>query len=1061
MPYFGLLARRITPWIFVLLLSLGLHHDAFADTNSATIGVTVSDSTRAIVPGATVVIRSADTTQEQHLDTAKNGTAVFSYLKPGRYSLTVSKENFSPITVDGIVLAVGDNKQFSLTLKIGSSTATVNVDGSGPNINTTDGSVSTVVDRRFVENLPLNGRSFQDLILLTPGVTTNSPQTGSTSGYSGEFNINGQRSESNAYYVDGVSANTGGYIYGYGTSGTSGSLPAATALGTTQSLASVDALQEFRVASSTYSAEYGLSPGGQLSFVTRSGTKDLHGTAYDYLRNNFFDANDWFNNNLNKPITPLRQNDFGGTLGGPILIPRIYNGRARSFFFFSYEGLRLMQPQAALTYYVPTKELRQSADRALQSALNAFPLPSGSEVTVPCNTTTYLCPQGQPIGTPVPSGLAPFVQVDSLPSRIDSTSVRFDHQITSSTKVFYRFSNTQSSKQTRQLSTLSPMSQSAYTNTLGLTRSATERMVVDLRLNYTSNRGADSNVLDTFGGAQQADLLKLQGLSDPTAYDVFELTFPGYTTYLKQGGTTQPQHMWDVVGSTTVAVGLNTIKIGGEYRRLGSRLQQTNPSVANVFNSSQSLQANSSYLSVVQEYGRTYPSYLNAALYVQDDLRLSRRLGLSAGIRWEVNPPPTQASGSLPYILEGDIATPSSLRLAPAGTAFWKTTYFNFAPRVGFAYQARTEAGKETVIRGGGGIFFDSGQQASTQAFGNSPGDSATAQYANVSYPLTPSQLKVQISDPPTPPYYSTYYFSDRQQLPYTWQWNLSLEQGLGTNQTVTFSYVGSNGRRLLSQQLVTPGKASPNFTNIYNEMTGTSSSYNALQIQFRRTLSRGFQFLGSYNWAHSLDFGSQNIAYSQIRGNSDFDLRHNFNAALSYEIPSHFDTFVLRTLSTGWGVDGRVSTRTGFPVTLNGNTIIEPNGQAGYSGLDLVANTPLYIHLPGVAGNRRISPAAFALPSAGETGDAPRNLVRGFGDGQVDIAVRRSFPIGERLSIQFRAESFNVLNHPNFGYIQPTYGNIQFGEATGMLNQGLGGVSPLYQQGGPRSMQFALKCIF
>src|SRR5438874_2632061 len=228
-------------------------------------------------------------------------------------------------------------------------------------INTTDASVSTVVDQTYIQNMPLNGRSFQDLILLTPGVTTQTTQpTNSFSvgvGQTGEFSVNGQRTESNYYTVDGVSANVG---IGANTgdnplfySGASGSVGASTALGTTQALVSVDDLQEFRVQSSTYSAEYGRNPGGQFAFETKSGTNQWHGTAYDYLRNDFFDANDWFNDYLQVMQPPTRQNDFGGTFGGPIRIPHLYNGKDKTFFFVSYEGLRLIQPQAALTTFVP------------------------------------------------------------------------------------------------------------------------------------------------------------------------------------------------------------------------------------------------------------------------------------------------------------------------------------------------------------------------------------------------------------------------------------------------------------------------------------------------------------------------------------------------------------------------------------------------------------------------------------------------------------------------------------------------------------------------------------
>ena len=280
---------------------------------------------------------------------------------------------FSTAVSTPITLNVAQNAVLDFKMQVGSEDQTVNVDASGLTINTTDASVSTVIDRKFVENIPLNGRSFQDLISLTPGVVTQSPQAFSSLGANGDFSVNGQRTESNYYMVDGVSANTSaGNAFGSASAANGGTVPGATALGTTQSLLSVDALQEFRVESSTYSAEYGRSPGGQFSFVTRSGTNDLHGSAFDYLRNNVFDANDWFNDYYGRPATALRQNDFGGTIGGRVLLPKLYNGKDKAFFFVSYEGLRVTQPQGATVQYVPDSTLRQAAAPALQPIVNAI-----------------------------------------------------------------------------------------------------------------------------------------------------------------------------------------------------------------------------------------------------------------------------------------------------------------------------------------------------------------------------------------------------------------------------------------------------------------------------------------------------------------------------------------------------------------------------------------------------------------------------------------------------------------------------------------------------------------
>jgi hypothetical protein len=1006
-------------------------------STDATVSGMVFDPSSRYIAGAQILILNEATGVRYAGITNTDGLYTVPILPPGQYRVQVSKDGFKTIIKPGIILNVQAAVVLNFTLPLGATSETVTVEAGASQINTTDGSVSTVVDRKFVENIPLNGRSFQDLILLTPGVVTNSPQGSANSGASGEFSVNGQRTESNVYTVDGVSANTGGYIYGYGTSGTSGSVPSSSALGTTQSLVSVDALQEFRVASSSYSAEYGLSPGGQFSFTTRSGTNQIHGTAFDYLRNNFFDANDWFNDNLKEPITALRQNDFGGTLGGPVFLPKVYDGTNKSFFFFSYEGLRLMQPQAAQTLYVPSLALRQEAPSALQPVLNGFPIPTGFALA---------------------NGLAPFVQVDSLPGIIDSTGVRFDDEITPKLKAFFRFSDTQSATQTRYLSVLSKISQSSFTNTLGLTQAFAGNAANEFRLNYTSSTGGATDTPDDFEGAQAVDLLSMQGLGPRASASVY---LPGFLSYLFEDQSTQPQHVWNLVDSVSLSRGRQVLKFGVNFRRMTSRLQYYSPYVYSYFGSPDELLANSASLASATVYANSYPAYTNTGVFAQDEVRMSPKLGLSLGLRWELNPPPTQSSGTLPYVAEGQLADLSSLNLAPAGSRFWKTTYLNFAPRFGLAYQIRNQPGSETVIRTGGGVFFDSGQQTSTQPFGNSPGQSASASYSDASYPLSPAQVNLTIANPPVAPFYKTYYFPSKLQVPYTLQWNVSMEQAIGKAQSLTISYVGSNGRRLLSQQVITPGASNPNFNYLFIEKSGTTSAYEALQLKFQRALSRGLQVLASYNWAHSIDYGSQNIDFAQIRGNSDFDLRNSFNLAATYDLHADLKNKLTHTVVDGWAVDSRISTRTAFPVSLEGNESFDPNGHTGYSGLNLLQVVPVYVHVAGIAGNRAINPAAFSLPAAGDIGTAPRNFVRGFGASQIDLAVRRTFPIVSSLKLQFRAETFNILNHPDFGYIDSYYSDPQFGQATKMLDQSLGGLNPLYQQGGPRSMQFALKLLF
>jgi hypothetical protein len=308
-------------------------------------------------------------------------------------------------------------------------------------------------------------------------------------------------------------------------------------------------------------------------------------------------------------------------------------------------------------------------------------------------------------------------------------------------------------------------------------------------------------------------------------------------------------------------------------------------------------------------------------------------------------------------------------------------------------------------------------------------------------------------------------------QLPFTLQWNASIQQSLGHSQAVTVSYVGSNARRLLQINEVFAAGFNSNFSDlVLFERNGQTADYNSLQVQYQRRLSQGLQALASYTWGHSIDYGSQNLALPIQRGNSDSDVRHSLSGALSYELPNVYHGALVSALLHHWGLDDRFTVRTGFPIPLSGGSMIDPaTGQVTQQALDAVEGQPLYLYGQPYPGGRAINPCAFVVPSTTPvapctgtvSGPAPRNFVRGFGAWQMDLAIRREFSIYENLKLQFRAEAFNLFNHASFGHINPFFGSGGFGQADRTLAQSLGVLSPLYQAGGPRSMQFALKLVF
>lgn len=378
------------------------------------------------------------------------------------------------------------------------------------------------------------------------------------------------------------------------------------------------------------------------------------------------------------------------------------------------------------------------------------------------------------------------------------------------------------------------------------------------------------------------------------------------------------------------------------------------------------------------------------------------------------------------------------------------------------AWTVHSHPGRETVLRAGGGVYFDTGNQLGTQGF-SQLGFYAYQAYLGTPLPISPSQL--DFSTAPTPPYTQSgvYAFPAHMQLPYTLQWNMSLEQALGKSQSVSFSYVASAGRRLLQTQLRNVASINPEFGNINYVVNGATSNYQSLQVKFQRSIPHGLHSLVTYGWSHSLDYGSNNAALPLTYGDSDFDVRHNLQGGVSWDLPKYRGNRLIGALLNDWSTDQRVMVRTAFPITLQGKVISDPvTGNRYYGNLNLVPGVPVYLYGSQYAGGKAINPEAFEYPSnAASKGTAPRNFVRGFGEGQWNTALRRDFPIHETLTAQFRVEAFNVLNHPNFGYVDPTLSDAQFGLATSMLNQSLGSMSALYQQGGPRSMQFALKLSF
>jgi hypothetical protein len=463
----------------------------------------------------------------------------------------------------------------------------------------------------------------------------------------------------------------------------------------------------------------------------------------------------------------------------------------------------------------------------------------------------------------------------------------------------------------------------------------------------------------------------------------------------------------------------------------------------------------------------------NFSLYGQDTWKISPRLTLNYGFRWDVNPPlKGKDAASDPFTVDG-LGNPATMTLAPRGTPLYETTYGNVAPRIGVAYQFQGLKKWDAVVRGGFGVFFDLGQ-------GSLGGVANFFPYLiSKNLSLAPFPLSAQNAAPPAfrlnPPVSTIFAVDPQLKLPRTYQWNLALDQSIKGNQSLSLTYIGAIGRDLLrTTQFSNPN---PSFQSVILTDNSATSDYHAMQIKFQRRLSRGLQALASYTFSHSIDIASSDAtsnfnttatigAPNVDRGNSDFDIRHSFTAAVTYDLPILSSHGVVHDIFSGWSLQSFILARSAPPVNIAGATFVAA-GVLLAPRPNLNAGVPLELTGSQFPGGKIFNRAAFTAAPVGTQGNFGRNVLRGFGAWQADVGVQRQFHLTERLSLRFRAEFFNVFNHPSFGSPTNLLTSPLFGRSSQTLANSLGsggangGFNPLYQIGGPRSMQFALKLQF
>jgi hypothetical protein len=1041
-------------FIFVLLVAAA---SALAQTEGARISGRVTDLTGGVIAGTECTITNLETNVSTSTQTNEDGIYVIPDLRPATYRLTIEKQGFRTVVQPSLQLYAQDAVNENFTLAIGLRSESITVESNIAGLQTDSAAVSTMVDQQFVDNLPLNGRSFQALITLAPGVVLTSTNLGP-----GQFSVNGQRSDANYFTVDGVSANFGMQI-GPLNQAVGGAFPAFTSQGGTNGFVSVDAMQEFRIQTSSYAPEFGRVPGGQVSIVTKAGTNQFHGTAYDYLRNDIFDARNYFDAPpLPKP--PLRQNDFGGTVGGPII-------KDKTFFFVSYEGLRLRLPQIATDNFY-TSSARTAVAPVYQPLVNALPLPDANAPLIDpsCDNITNPCQ-------------AAITAAYSNPSNLDATSIRIDHNLTKSITLFARYSHSPSNDATRRWEEIGYSNVDMDTITAGATITFASNKLNDLRANWSRAAAVFTNFLTDFHGA----LVPPTSVLFPPSSSYIAGSDQGLVFFSGNMEVRQGQEYDDVtrqlnfVNSFFWTVGRHQFKFGIDYRRLS-------PSASGVsgyafFPSGFPLLVAGTIDEALGSAADPFAVNVNNySLFAQDTWKPTSRLTFTYGLRWEINTPPVSAMPGKPLYVTQGIFDSNPLAVVPA--SLWHTRLNNFAPRIGAAYQITPK----TVVRAGFGLFYDLG-------YGGVGSASSDFPYDRTNFLFLTSPVPFDLTNPAfQPPPFSTAINSNvlnlsavdpNLYLPLTLQWNAAIERDLGANQTLQVTYVGANARSLLRGDKIVPpllvGLGSG--ASIMATRNAGYAHYNALQIQFQRRMSHGLQALISYNFAKSSDLGSDDqsglaaASVSQVvlppLTPSDFDLRNSFAGAVSYELPAPAWGRPGDAILKGWAIDGLVRVSSAPPINITVRAV-SPVFGIYTTQAEIVPGQPSWIADPTQPSGTALNPAAFTSPPAGQIGNFPRNGLRSpYSINQTDLALRRRFQLTDRLTLNVRAEYFNVFNHPMFGapganepgnIFDPSFGQIGPGSTTNLLLGGgaaLGGQSPLYTLGGPRSAQFTLKLQF
>ncbi len=985
----------------------------------------VRERSGALVAGAEVRIQSEFTGARQKTNCDAEGKYVSSELAAGDYKVTVRNEGFRTVSETGIRVEAGQTREADFLIDLLPLAQEVTVESARDNSDPTANGLA-VSRESSANSLPMNGRDLHGLYGLMPGAAA----TPAAASDGGQFTVTGQRPNTNTFRIDGISGNTGIGISALPGTFPGSSLPGMTVIGSTQSLASKEEIQRVEMRSSDFAPEYGDRPGAQVLIETRSGSNDLHGSAFGYLRPQMFDSRDWFAQKYKTALAPASLNGYGASLGGAVW-PN------RTFFFAAFEQVNVNDTALQL---VPTPSLaaRQAAPADYQVLLNAFPLPVGPQVS-----------PNESLGT---VALGKQAGVKNYSGRVDQT-------IGNSARVFARYANVPSCSTTQELG-ITDARFGWMSATLGSTFER-KGAIQDLRFNYSFVRAGWSWAA---GNDREGTALAAFSTAEPYFTPdnvVTALSIAGIGQVLSGHQGDGVQRQWEAAYTAAKQFGRHDVRAGADFIELFPRtLSADVPTVSVAAESVEGVLAGDA-LGVTLSSGRLVGASGRIPIgstFVQDTYKRGDRLTILYGVRWEITHP--SDSG---YSTSLDFGTWNG-----AGTNFnriasvydinpirWPMRYGQVAPRLGLAYRANAPA---LVFRLGAGIFYDDALGSLINPVNLSPLNS----WIFVPHDINPNSVAPTTALPDAPPLF----------LPKVWEWRASVERAMGEKSALSLSYVGSAGRRLLREQ-ATLAPGSQILQAFAFTSTGTSD-YDALVAQFRGQITPSLYTLVSYTWGHSIDTGSQDSSIfltgpdygnAADRGSSSFDIRHNVSASATYRLPgSHLRGS--RWLS-GWNLSSTMEARTGFPFDVAAVDRSIGLGFADSGRPNLLLGVPLWIQNREVPGGRELNAAAFEAAMGASNGTLGRNVLTGPGLFQVDASLRKQFRVRGASFLEVNASAFNLFNHANFSNPVGYLGSALFGQPVSMQSLMLGsggpnsGLTPIFQAGGPRTAELSLKFSF